>query len=1118
MKFPFLVTSLLFCSLLSFAQLGSQAPWMMELYEEKEVENITYEDVVEAGKAYWEEHDGSVRGSGMKQYYRWIELHKAYVKPDGTIQSPAELNQIVEQRMAEFFQKNANSNWLPMGPFAHTPTSSWSPGQGRINVFHMDPNNPNTYYVGAPAGGLWKSTDAGLSWAPLTDFFPQIGVSAIAVDPNDSDIIYIGTGDDDASDSYSVGMLKSTDGGQNFSGTGLSFGNTGENINEIYIDPRDSQTLYISSSDGFYKSTDAGLTVQQTSPLHFTDIKLRPGDPDTIYGVALSGIYKSTNAGMTFARVTNGLPAQMGRTVIAVTPDDPNYVYALISRPTADLDGLYRSTDSGTTWTKRDFGTDIYESPQSWFDLALEVSPNNKDLLLTGCLNIWRSSNGGQSFIRVNRWNNPSSSTYTHADIHQIRAFGGHFFASTDGGIYRSQSYTNYAFTDLTEGVQVGQFYRVAVSPNTSAKMVGGLQDNGAFGFSNGTWYNFMGADGMDGGIDPTNDDIYYTFLQFGGRLYISDNSGVSASNSVTGPEQGNWITPFVTDSQGKVYAGYSRLYTLTNGNFTPVSLPFTSRIDVIEIDPSDDQVIYVGVNERVYKSTDAGSSFQALGSLFPNDVTDIEVDHDDPNTVYFTTSFSFGEVFKSTDGGVTRTNITYNLPNLGKNALADHPMDANEALFVGTTVGVYRLDNTANQWQLFSNNLPNTNVRDLEINTVDNVMTAATYGRGIWQTSLSATQPNDDIAIIDINGNNAGLSCGGNDIDLTVENNGLNPISQITINYTLNGNSGSSQVNQNIAPGTSTVVNISGVNLLAGSNSFSVTVGVPNDAFASNNSITTTIMNNLQGVVASVYDMENQDFLTTTIGSSSLWERGIPNGNILNNVSSGSQAYATNLNGNYPNETVGLLYSGCYDLSNYNNAVVKFKMAYNLEFEWDLMYVQYSTDLGNSWDVLGSANDPNWYSNSAVSGQNGRCFNCVGAQWTGTDSTIREYSYNLSTLGQIDDILFRFVFISDQTVTREGVVIDDFVVEATLGTDSVSIAPEISVYPNPSTGKFYITSPDGSAFDFQVFDISGRLVAEGNNLAGTKTEIDLSEVSSGIYLLTGEVAGSRFSRKLIKK
>lgn len=729
---------------LTIAQPGTDSPWMEQLRKQKNGE-LTYQEMVDAGNAYWATHDKDAKGSGYKPFMRWVDAAKAYVKEDGTIQNVKDLREILDQRATQKSALNDLSNWSPLGPFTTFGTGSWSTGQGRTNTMIVDPNNSNTYYLGAPAGGIWKSTDAGVNWAPLSDFLAQIGVSAIAIDPTDSNVIYIGTGDDDASDSASIGLMKSTDGGQTWNHTGLlHFGNSA-NISEIYLDPRDNNKIFVSSNLGFYRSTDGGATFTITQFGNVKDIKLKPGAPDTIYLSTANSFFISTNNGVSFTQQSTGLPSGMRRSVIAVTPANPNYVYLLIINSSADLMGLYRSTNSGLTFTRRDNGTDILESRQGNFDLALEVSPTNAELVYTGCLNIWRSFNGGSVMSKVNDWDNPTGVSYTHADIHQIRQFGSELFVMSDGGIYRSTNFGNN-FTDLTSGAQIGQFYRIAVSSQSSNQLMGGLQDNGGKARSTNLWKNFYGADGMDGGIDPTNDNIRYGFIQNGGTLYFTNNGGNSRQQAIARPsgESGNWITPLKTDSQGTIYVGYTRLYKVQNNSFVTVSPSINSTISVIEIDPTNDNIIYLGVNNFLHKSTNAGANFSIV-SAFSQDISSIEVSNNDSNIIYVSTDTSFGQVLKSSTQGTNFVDITGNLPNLGKNTLASLPSSIKEDLFVGTTVGVYKYDDVSAQWSLFNNNLPNVNIRDLEINGNDNILTAATYGRGIWQTGLSTVLSNQE-------------------------------------------------------------------------------------------------------------------------------------------------------------------------------------------------------------------------------------------------------------------------------------------------------------------------------------------------------------------------------------
>ncbi|GAK74976.1 glycosyl hydrolase [Nonlabens ulvanivorans] len=1099
------------------AQPGLDNPWMEQLREMKSENEITYQDIKNAGEAYWETHDKNAKGSGYKPFMRWLDAAKAYVKEDGTVQGAKELETILNERDFRKSGLSDNSNWSATGPFSIQGTGSWSTGTGRANTMTVDPNNPNIYYLGSPSGGIWKSTDAGVTWTPISDFLSQIGVSAIAVDPTNSNIIYIGTGDDDARDSSSIGLLKSVDGGQTWNNTGLTFSGNDANISEVYLDPRDSNKIFISSNLGFYRSVDGGVSFSRNLVANVKNIKLKPGSPDTIYLSTNNSFFISTDNGISFTQPSTGLPSGMRRSVIGVSPANPNYVYLLMIDGNANLLGLYRSSDSGLAFVRRDFGLDILESSQGFYDLALEVSPTNAEVLYSGCLNIWKSVNGGNSFVKINSWSNPTGNTYTHADIHQIRQFGAELFVMSDGGIYRSNN-DGGSFTDLTAGAQIGQFYRIAVSTQSSAQVIGGLQDNGGQARNGNQWNNFYGADGMDGGIDPLDSNIRYGFTQNGGGLYFTSNGGNSLQGSINGPsnESGNWITPLKVDSQGTIYVGYRALYKVQSGAFVAVSFPFSSNIDNIEIDPFNDNIIYISINSELFRSTNSGASFTSI-SNFPQNISSIEVSNIDSNIVYVSTDFTFGKVYKSINQGNSFTDITANLPSLGKNTIASLPMSVDGEIFLGTTIGVYKYDDVTAQWSTFNNNLPNVNIRDLEINGVDNVLTAGTYGRGIWQTSVTAGPPPTDIELVSINSSNTGFSCGDTDIDIVIENGGTTAINSFNLDYTINGGSSVSSTYSTAIPAQSqTTVSLTGLSLNLGTNDISVTVNTTNDAFASNNNETTTILKNNSGVINDIHQFENRNLLTfNETGGTNQWERGIPAGPILNQAVSGTQVYGTNLTGEHSNDTVAYLYTGCYDLNGVINPTLQFDMAFELEQDWDLMYIEYTINSGSNWNVLGSATDPGWY-NSSRSPNSVNCFNCVGAQWTGTDAVMKTYSYDLSPFNSESNITFRYVFISDQAVTEEGVVLDNVVVTGTLSSDSNTLLDSYKVFPNPSKGDFTLSWNGKDAFDYSIYDVTGKLISSRLNNTGERHSIHLNNVAQGMYFLNISTATGTVTEKLI--
>lgn len=1117
-KFTLLV--FLFACGFSYAQYTTNAPWMSEARAAKTTDQtLTFNEIVEAFDSYWENKNHKVKGSGYKPFKRWEHHWQNYLKADGTILTTQEIWALWEQKNSLRLANETEdvSDWQTVGPVTHTNTGSWSSGQGRVNAIEVDPNNSNIYYAGAPAGGIWKSIDAGENWEPLTDDLPQIGISAIAVDPADSDVIYIGTGDEDANDTYSIGILKSIDGGATWQTTGLTFTNTYSHVSEIYVNPSDPNIIYAATSAGFYKSDNAGDTFTMTYSGNVRDIKLKPGDPTVIYAATSNQVYKSSNSGASFSLASTGLPTNAGRQVLAVTPAAPDNVYVLSAGTSYGFQGVYKSTNNAVSFTRVDNGEDIFQSTQAWYDMAFDVSKTDENVMYAGVLNVWKSTNGGQTFSQWNNWSSPFGSTYTHADIHMIRFFGDTLFFGTDGGFYRSTDGTTS--TDLTAGLAIGQFYKIAVAAQSSGNMVGGLQDNGGYAYSDNNWKNFYGADGMDTAIDPANPNKYYGFIQNGGGLYFSNDAGTSLAGSINGPEteNGNWVTPLMINQEGELYAGYSRLYKLTGGSFTAVS-PNLGLIDAMEIDPTNSDNMYVAVNNQLKKSTDRGISFPSTYS-FPANITSIAVNSSDNNIIYVTTSGYNGKVYRSLDGGVNFTDISFNLPNEPKLVVKHQGQDPLNPIYLGTILGVYRFDDSADVWEVFGNNLPNVPVRDLEINILDQNITAATYGRGIWRSSITVQLADNDIRILGINSVDAQINCGNFSPTIEVNNNGNNAITAFDVIYTVDGGTPETiSWTGTLNSMENTSIGLPDLALQRGAHTLEVALDFENDTYPTNNNAAREFYLNDMGMDNQVntFEAETDELIVVDPNPASpLWERGVPSGTILNSTSSGSNAYATNLDGNHPNNIVSYLVSQCYDLTSIQDPVLNFEMAFDLEYQWDIIYMEYSTD-GNNWQLLGSANDPDWYNNAAVPTTD--CYNCPGAQWTGTVANMQSYFYSLNNFNSETNFMVRFVFVADEAVNQEGVVIDDFVIKSFLSVKENVLEQALSVYPNPSSDIFNIQLHNSiEDVEISVSDITGKRIFS-NKKVTNGFELDLSNFSTGIYLLQVQSGSTIVTKKLMKK
>lgn len=1119
-----LLLFVLFTFLTSSAQFNHNAPWMSGFDVNNRSVPVKFQDIVDAANTYFATVDKDAKGSGYKPFKRWEAFWENFVGEDGYLPTSLELWNSYLEKEARAANRNTQvdeSNWISLGPTTFANQATSTANIGRVNVIIQDPGNANTLYAGAPAGGIWKSTDGGQNWTALIDNLPQIGVSGIAIDKNNSNIIYIATGDDDAGDSYSVGVWKSTDAGATWNATGLNPSNSPTRMNDIYIHPTDSDVLWVATNGGVYKTTNGGDNWGLTLGGNIRDIKLKPGDPNTVYAVTSNDFFKSTNGGTSFSLSDTGLPISSGRLVIDVTPANPNVVYVASATTQNGYGGIFKSTNSGDSFTQTANTVNIYESTQAWFDFALAASDTNENEIYMGVLNIWKSSNGGDNFVKLNNWFSHDAA-YTHADIHFLRFYNNELYVGSDGGFFKSNN-GGTTFTDYTVGMEISQFYRMDVSQQTSDKIAGGTQDNGGFGYFNG-WNNYHGGDGMEGVIDPNNDNLYYGFMQFGQNLFVSSDSGQSGSQAFGGPENGNWITPLAINSESEVYGGYSSLYRFTGSGFTVVSPSFGTDIDRLEIDPNEPDNMYVAINNALYKSTDRGISFN-LESTFSSNINSIEVNNNDGNIIYVTTSGSNGSVLRSTNGGSNFTDITGTLPNVSKLIIKHRPDDPLNSLYLGTYTGVYRYDDNIGAWEEFDNDLPTVAITDLGINIVDNNITASTYGRGIWRSNLADTElAQDDVRLVSVDdpANNS-FACGVLSPQITVKNNGQNVINDIDVTYSIDGGTDNFFTwNGTLASEAETTIALPELNLPRGEHNLLVVVSVTNDQFPSNNDASITFYTNDAGVaqLVNTFEAPADELITYNEGGSApLWERGVPTGTLLNTANSGTQVYGTNLDGDHTDMTKAYLVSQCYDLSAIVSPVLKFHMAFEIEFDWDLIYVEYTIDEGDSWSLLGSASDPNWYNSSRIAGDGiaNNCFNCVGGQWTGTNATLNQYTYDLDALTNEPSVIFRMVFHSDQSVTEEGAVIDDFFVDGTLSVGDFSIN-DIQIYPNPSNDVFNIKLNNISEFNYLVTDITGKVILQERQITQNNYALDMSGFSTGMYFLRIESEGRSLTKKLVLK
>lgn len=745
--------------LVTFMSLSSHAQDWVTMMQDP---SVNFYEVQAYFNQFWEGKTIE-KGKGYKAFRRWEAFMAPRVYPSGNSTLPSQTYENYQQwesaNAAAGIPKSIAGNWTFMGPTGK-PAGG---GAGRLNFVRFDPTNSNVLYVGAPDGGLWKSTNGGTSWSTNTDQLTVIGVSDIAIDPTNTQIMYIATGDGDAGDSYSTGVLKSTDGGATWVTTGLVWtASQGRTISRLLINPTNPQIVMAFGSNGIWRTTNGGTNWTQPTGT-FTGIKdaeFKPGDPNTVYAAGTT-FRKSTDGGATWgASIATGLTG-IGRLAIAVTEANSAYVYVLASRGSdSGFLGLIRSTNSGTSFTTRmsssasnnilgwDNGAD--SGGQGWYDLALAASPTNAEEVLTGGVNMWRSTNGGTSFTLNSHWTGGYSKPYVHADIHDIQFLPGSgttLFSCNDGGINKSTN-SGTAWSDISANLAIAQQYRVGLSTSNASLLITGHQDNGTNRLSGTTWTEVYGGDGMDCFVDRTNNSIMVGSYVYG-DYYRSTNGGGSFTSIMSGlPAGDEWLSVIHQDpvTANTYYAGgRAALYKTTNSgtSWTALGTPSGSgSIVEFAIAPSNNQIIYTlkTGTSGVAKSTNGGTSFTAVSTGLPTSVapTGITISNTDPNIAFVTYS-GYGassKVYKTINGGTSWTNISTGLPNLPVNCVVFQNGAANDAIYVGTDVGVYYKDNTST-WIAFNTGLPNVSVRDLEIYYASGRLRAATFGRGTWDSDL---------------------------------------------------------------------------------------------------------------------------------------------------------------------------------------------------------------------------------------------------------------------------------------------------------------------------------------------------------------------------------------------
>ncbi len=805
------------------------------------------------------------RGKGMKPFQRWLAFAKPRCAADGT--RPVNglvlraLEAAEEDRAAESAQRSTTDPvWEYAGPTGPTGLG----GSGRLNRLVDRPGVPSEWWACAPAGGLWRTSDEGQTWVPMGNGqLESIGVTDVAFHPTDSDRLWIATGDGDFGDTRSIGIWTSADGGDIWTSTGLDWAPfMGRTLSRILVHPQHPDTLWAASSLGIYRSVDGGDQWSRTLTGNMASLEVDPADPSHLLAGAFgNAVAESHDAGATWSTgYLNGESYGLSRIALAFAPSDPATVYALAGKISDQgFAGLWRSQDGGTTWNAQVLegdgpnllgwtvgGTDM--GGQAWYDLSLAVHPDDADRVFAGGVNLWESSDAGTSWNCAGHWYSGGDLPYLHADQHGIRFLpDGQLLVANDGGAFRFDPDAQVS-EDLSAGLAIAQAYRVDADPLAMDRFIAGTQDNGTFLKHDGQWEHVLGGDGFDCAFHAELPDVVYASLYYG-QLFRSDDGGnafqqIAGNAGVDQDAAGAWLTPWAISAFNPdwVYAAKDRVYRSTDRgeNWTALGSIPGGDCTALALTASDVSRLYVAKEYTLYRSAN-GQDFTALD--VPNGfahITDIEVAPSDADELWISLSnyTSATKVLHSTDGGDSWTSISNGLPPAPINTLAIDVAGSGD-VYAGTDVGIYHLAEGSSDWVRLSEGLPNVVVTDLVLHAPSGRLVAATYGRGLYTLDLP-DPPSLDAALGRL------LSPRGAHCDsvvhpvLPVYNLGTEPLHQLALTYGhFGGASRDTLWNGLIPPGGSLHLSLDPVEAPEGWSDFTVLLtevdGQPDERTANN-------------------------------------------------------------------------------------------------------------------------------------------------------------------------------------------------------------------------------------------------------------------------------------------
>jgi photosystem II stability/assembly factor-like uncharacterized protein len=712
---------------------------------------IDYKDILIENSVYSEAPIAIQRTKAFCRE-RWFFEQRAY--PYSVIPTDAYANSIRQREVLR--QQNSGDmpdiNWVSLGP---TPGYYFNYGNisSRIVTGAFDPTDPNIIYIGPANGGVWKSSDGGVNWIPLTDYQQSLAMGAIAIDPSNPNIVYAGTGEATYSGAswYGRGLLKTTDAGSTW--TQITNGLPSSTyFSRIKIRPNHSNELLAAlGSSGLYRSTNYGNNWSLLVGGRCDDVVFTfTGDTVFVAGSG-TGFRRSLDGGQTFITFGTGLGSGE-RTHFDLCISSPAFMYAAVYG--GGTVNLFKSTNYGANWTQLSTSSDFQsQGGQAWYDLYCRVNPANPNSVYVGTIDVWRTTDG-TNFTDIT---NGYAGGYVHVDQHFLffhPTLSNTFFVCNDGGIWKTTNNGN-TFTNLNQNLTLTQFYRIAASPFTPSRILGGTQDNGTQQtYSALNWAAAYGGDGGEVCFNPFDANYILGETQNGG-LFRTANGGSSWSQALNGINQNEnvtWVAPIIAHPSisGTFYVARQSVYRSTNNgaSWTAISSSVNgaSAVREMAISKTNPSVLYATTGSFVFLSTDGGATFTNKTTGLPGrTITSVNVHPNDENIALLTFSgFGTNKVYKTTDKGNSWFSINGNLPDSPINDVFIYTEDATHpnAYFVATDIGVFLTQDDGANWVEIPINLPNTVILHLDYSPSNKMLRAATHGRGVYEAYIDFTIP----------------------------------------------------------------------------------------------------------------------------------------------------------------------------------------------------------------------------------------------------------------------------------------------------------------------------------------------------------------------------------------